>query len=92
MAETMLLSTLEAYAQQLDAQLAALQTRHLDLETAWARLREVYEGEGAQMFGEAFEAASRELAEYAAHGATVSRRLQSKIEQLRSFQAADSTI
>jgi uncharacterized protein YukE len=92
MPETVLLSTLDAYAKQLDAQLAALRTRHQELEAAWARLRDVYEGEGAQIFGEAFEAASKELAEYAIHGAAVTRQLQNKIGELRSFQAADSTL
>ena len=92
MPETVLLSTLDAYAQQLEAQLAALRARHEDLETAWARLREVYEGEGAQIFGEAFEAASKELAEYAIHGAAVTRQLHNKIDELRAFQAADSAL
>ena len=90
MAETALLSALEAYSKQLEAQLASLRMRHDELEAAWARLRDVYEGEGAQLFGEAFEAASKELAEYAVHGAAVARQLNGKIDELRSFQAADS--
>lgn len=92
MADTALLSALEAYAKRLDAQLAMLRTRHQELETAWARLRDVYEGEGAQMFGEAFEAAAKELAEYTTRGAAVAWQLQRKIEELRSFQAADSAV
>ena len=90
MAETALLSTLDAYAKQLDGQLAMLRGRHQELETAWGRLREVYEGEGAQVFGQAFEAASQELAEYASQGTAIARQLQAKIDELRAFQAADS--
>jgi hypothetical protein len=89
MAETALLATLDEYGKQLEAQLAALRGRHQDLEIAWARLREIYEGEGAQVFGEAFEAASKGLAEYGIQGAAVARQLQAKIEELRAFQAAE---
>lgn len=92
MAETALISALEAYAKQLEAHLAALRARHEELEIAWGRLRDVYEGEGAQMFGEAFEAAAKELGDYAVHGAAVARELQRKIDELRAFQAADSTV
>jgi uncharacterized protein YukE len=90
MAETALLSTLDAYAKQLAGQLVMLRERHLELGTAWGRLREVYEGEGAQVFGEAFEAASQGLADYASQGAVIARQLQAKIDELRAFQAADS--
>jgi uncharacterized protein YukE len=89
MAGTALFAALDAYAKQLDTQLAKLRGRHQELETAWARLREIYEGEGAQVFGEAFEAASKGLAEYGSQGAAVARQLQNKIEELRAFQAAD---
>ena len=92
MAETALLSTLIAYSKQLEDQLGTLRERHHDLETAWARLRDVYEGEGAQLFGEAFEAASKELAEYGTHGAVIARQLQMKIDELRAFEEADSSL
>jgi hypothetical protein len=89
MAETALLGALDAYGKQLEAQLAALRGRHQDLEMAWARLREIYEGEGAQVFGEAFEVASKELADYGTQGVAVARQLQAKIEELRTFQAME---
>ena len=89
MAETVLAATLGEYARQLETHLAALRARHEHLQTAWVRLREVYEGEGAQIFGEAFEAASAKLAEYSAGGAAIVRELQAKIGELRTFQAAD---
>jgi hypothetical protein len=89
MAETILLATLNAYAKQLENHLAALRERHRELETAWVRLREVYEGEGAQVFGEAFEAASARLAEYGSQSALIERQLHAKIAELRAFEAAD---
>lgn len=92
MAETVLLSTLEAYWKQLEGHLAALRTKHQELENAWARLRDVYEGEGAQLFGAAFEAASKELGEYGTQGAMIERQLQSKVEELRAFEAAGSDL
>jgi uncharacterized protein YukE len=89
MAETILLTTLDEYARQLQTHLVALRERHHGLEAAWLRLRDVYEGEGARIFSEAFEAASARLADYANHGAEISRRLQTKIEDLRDFQSAE---
>jgi hypothetical protein len=92
MAGTALLSALDVYAKQLEAHLSLLRAQHQELETAWARLREVYEGEGAQVFGEAFEAASKELGEYGTLGAVIVRQLQAKMEELRAFHAADSAL
>ena len=89
MADTVLLSTLERYAQQLERHMATLRGRHQELEAAWGRLRGIYEGEGAEMFGDAFESASARLADYASQGAMIERQLQAKIEDLRAFQAAD---
>jgi uncharacterized protein YukE len=89
MADTVLLATLERYAQQLEEHVATLRGRHQELEAAWVRLRGVYEGEGAEMFGEAFESASARLADYASQGALIERHLQAKIADLRAFQGAD---
>jgi hypothetical protein len=92
MADTVLLATLERYAQQLERHMATLRGRHQELEAAWVRLRGVYEGEGAEMFGEAFESASARLADYASQGALIERQLQTKIADLRAFQAADTEL
>lgn len=89
MAGTVLLSTLERYAQQLERHLATLRARHQELEAAWGRLRDVYEGEGAEMFAEAFTTASGRLAEYASEGAIIEKQLQAKIADLRAFHSAD---
>jgi hypothetical protein len=90
MTETVLLATLDEYMKLLQTHLAALRERHQDLETAWLRLRDVYQGEGAEIFGQAFETASARLADYGTQGALISRQLQNKIEDLRAFEAAGS--
>jgi hypothetical protein len=86
MGETRLLATLDEYSRQLQVHLMSLRERHQELESAWVRLREIYEGEGAQVFGEAFDAASARLADYANHGTEVAGRLQAKIAELREFE------
>jgi hypothetical protein len=92
MAETPLLVTLREYRRQLDEHLATLRDRHEQLQTAWLRLREIYEGEGAEVFSEAFETASRRLEDYAARGLEIANHLERKIDELRRFQAADPTV
>ncbi len=87
MAETLLLGTLRDYCKQFEDHLAALRDRHQDLQTAWLRLRDVYEGQGAQVFSEAFEAASARLTDYAERGSQITRQLEAKLEELRIFQA-----
>jgi len=87
MAETPLLVAMHEYRGQLDRHLVALRERHQHLQTAWLRLRESYEGEGAEVFAEAFETASRRLEEYAAGGLDITRQLERKIDELRRFQS-----
>jgi uncharacterized protein YukE len=86
----MLLTTLEAYAKELRTHLAGLRERHRNLQLAWVRLREVYEGEAARAFTEAFEIASKTLTDYAdqTHGAL--EQLEAKIEQLRKTDVSPS--
>lgn len=91
MAETPLLTTLRDYRRQLDEHLAALRDRHEHLETAWVRLRDIYEGEGALMFAEAFEMAAARLADYTSSGSQIARQLETKIEELRQFESAGGT-
>ena len=92
MAETRLVAALEEYSIQLQTHLSALSERHAQLQSAWGRLREIYEGEGAQVFAEAFESASTRLKEYSERGAGITRELQAKIEDLRRFQAGGSDL
>ncbi len=88
MAETALLSTLRDYRRQLEEHLTALRDRHEHLEKAWVRLRDIYEGEGAQVFAEAFDMAGARLAEYTSRGSQIARQLETRIEELRQFEAA----
>ena len=64
-----LLEHLQEYSKQLSAHLLVLEERHETLGAAWAALREVYEGTGAEVFAEAFEAASGRLRDYSTAGA-----------------------
>jgi hypothetical protein len=81
--ETALLIHLEEYSKRFQRHLQTLQECHARLEIVWSRLHEIYEGEGAEMFAEVFEAASHRLREYAAEGAQISLLLERKIEELR---------
>ena len=92
MADTKLAAALEEYSKQLVVHMAALRERHESLAKAWANLREIYEGEGAQVFGAAFEAASAKLAEYGSQGVLIERQLQARIDELRAFESADPEI
>ena len=87
MPETQLQSCLDEYARELQSHLVSLRERHQNLEFAWIRLRDIYEGEGAEVFAEAFETASARLADYVRDGAEVARLLEAKIEELRQFNA-----
>jgi uncharacterized protein YukE len=86
MADTKLLLTLDAYAKQLDAHLVTLREKRQSLDLAWGRLRDIYEGEAAQAFIEAFETATARLTEYDERSADVSRKLKAKIDQLREVE------
>ena len=78
-----LLEHLQEYSKQLSGHLLVLEERHETLGAAWAALREVYEGTGAEVFAEAFEAASGRLRDYATAGAEISRLLAREVEKLR---------
>lgn len=88
MTDTVLLTTLRDYRRQLDEHLTVLRDRHDHLEQAWVRLRDIYEGEGGQMFAQAFDAAAARLAEYTNSGAQIARQLEAKIEELRRFESS----
>jgi len=92
MPETPLAVALREYREQLERHLAALRDRHQQLQAAWLRLRDIYEGEGAEVFAQAFETASAHLDEYATRGLEITQQLERKIEELRRFQAAGSSL
>ena len=92
MAETPLVVALGEYRSQLEQHLASLRERHQQLQTAWLRLREIYEGEGAEVFSEAFETASRRLEDYADRGQDIACQLERKLDELRRFQATDPAV
>ena len=92
MAETPLLMMLRDYRREIEEHLAALRERHEELHTAWIRLREIYQGEGAEVFSEAFEIASRRLEDYSARGVDIAHQLERKIDELSRFQAPGAAI
>jgi uncharacterized protein YukE len=92
MADTRLVATLEEYSEELKKHLATLGDRHERLRLAWGRLHDIYEGDGAQLFSDAFESASARLKEYSDSGARIAGQLTAKIEELRRFQAAGSDL
>ncbi len=87
MAKSRLLIILEAYEKQLQDHLHAMHEKRQEVDAAWRRLRDIYEGEAAQAFIEAFEASSARLADYNERASDVSRRLRTKIEELRRFES-----
>jgi hypothetical protein len=92
MADTPLLVAMHEYRSQLEQHLVALRERHQQLQAAWFRLREIYAGDGAEVFSEAFETASRRLEDYAAGGLDIMHQLERKIDELRRFQASGPTV
>jgi hypothetical protein len=90
--ETRLLVHLEEYSKQLARHLATLQECHSSLEVVWSRLGEIYEGEGAEMFTQAFGVASDRLRDYTVDGSEISRMLERKIEDLRLFTSSNTEL
>jgi uncharacterized protein YukE len=88
MTEPNLVVTLNEYSKQLAEHLAMLREKRQELETAWIRLREIYEGEGARAFGEAFESASARLSQYNDLSDRLSQRLREKIAELQRFEGS----
>jgi hypothetical protein len=87
---THLLRGLEAYTSALDRHLARLREHGSDLNGAWVRLHEVYRGQGAEVFAQAFERAREMSAAYSANGEAVLVVLRERIEALRRFDAPDA--
>ena len=83
MAESKLLLELDSYSKQLDTHLDTLREKRQSLDIAWVRLKDIYEGEAAQAFTEAFEASSARLSVYEERSRELSRKLLGKIAELR---------
>ena len=87
---TRLLRGLEAYTSALDRHLARLREHGADLNGAWTRLHEVYRGQGAEVFSQAFGRAREMSASYSANGEAMLVVLRERIEALRRFDAPDA--
>lgn len=84
---SLLLSNLEDYKAALDRHYAALQERHDVLHAAWASLAEIYDGEAAKDFAEAYERANERFRAYLEQGEAIQATLNRKIEELRQFDS-----
>jgi uncharacterized protein YukE len=87
---TALLHGLEAYTTALDRHLARLRDQGAALNRAWSGLSEVYRGQGAEVFAEAFGRAQEMMTTYSSNGEAILNVLRERIEALRRFDAPDS--
>lgn len=81
---------LEDYAAALERHHARLRDEGAALETAWFRLRDVYEGHGAEVFAQAFERARQMIAAYADAAAAIQPLLRERLDALHRFDAPDA--
>jgi len=87
---TALLHGLEAYTTALDRHLVRLRDQGAALDQAWVGLSEVYRGQGAEVFAQAFERAREMIATYSSNGEAILTVLRDRIESLRRFDVPDS--
>jgi uncharacterized protein YukE len=84
---TRLLQGLREYATALARHLVLLRERRGLLEAAWIPARDVYQGQGADVFAEAFERANAMVNEYIATVEAIQPVLKDRIESLARFDS-----
>lgn len=82
-----LLNSLEDYKSALDRHYAVLRERHAALHRAWTALADVYDGEAARDFAEAYEQADAKFRAYLESGEMIQAQLDRKIADLRRFDS-----
>jgi uncharacterized protein YukE len=85
---TRLLHNLEAFIKTLEQHHAVLHEESAGLDAAWIHLREVYHGQGAEMFAEAFERVRNTMKAYSEAAVQVIPIMQARIEALKAFDAS----
>lgn len=85
---TRLRNGLSEYVTALDRQLFEMREQRNRLEATWQRTRDVYQGSGAEAFGDAFDRAMRMLQSYVEMLELVTPILRTRIEALDSFDSA----
>lgn len=86
---TQLRSALADYATVLEEKQAALREALGGVESAYAALRDVYEGDGAQQFRRTWDMASDAFGAYDEGVPVLLEQLRDKIDQLAAIDRAD---
>lgn len=87
---TRLARGLEDYLEALDRHQARLRDEGAALEAAWIRLRDLYQGTGAEMFAQAFERSRQMMAAYAEATAAILPILRNRLDALHQFDAPNA--
>ncbi len=86
---TRLVRGLEDYIATLERHLVQLRDHGAQLDAAWIRLREVYHGQGADMFAQAFERTRQMIGIYSTTAEAVVPVMRDRVEALGQFDAQD---
>lgn len=87
---TRLARGLEEFIGALERQQGRLRDEGAALDAAWIRLRDVYQGHGAEVFAQAFERARQMIAAYSAMANAVVPLLRERSDALQRFDASDA--
>lgn len=84
---TRLHMALRDYIDALDAHSAGLREEYRLLQGSWHATRAVYQGEGADMFEEAFRRASAMLEDYLRAADVITPEMQRRLDALEQFDS-----
>jgi hypothetical protein len=87
---TRLLRGLEDYTTARDQHLIRLREQGATLDAAWIRLREVYHGQGAEVFAQAFERSREMIMAYTQAAQQIVPVIRSRIDALSRFDSPDA--
>lgn len=76
---------LEAYRDALVGHLTGLGEQHARMGNAWGRLREGYQGRGAEAFGEVWERSDARFREYIDASGRIRQVIERQLEKLERF-------
>jgi uncharacterized protein YukE len=79
---------LEEYLEALRFHMASLREHHGQMATAWGRLRDGYQGRGAEAFGDVWMRSDARFREYIDASGRIQQALARQIEELRRFDSA----
>ena len=82
---TKLRTGLEAYRDALVQHLATLRDHHGQMQVAWGRLRDGYQGRGAEAFAEVWARSDGRFREYIDASGRIKQVLEGQIDKLARF-------